>query len=66
MVISRLPFEIEDILCISEDAEEWHIDRGNSENHTYKLVSDVYEATEESPNSNYAMVMHVPEDFMAQ
>lgn len=66
MVISRLPFEIEDILCISEDAEEWHIDRGNSENQTYKLVSDVYEATEESPNSNYAMVMHVPEDFMAQ
>ena len=34
MVISRLPFEIEDILSISEGAEEWHIDRGNSENQT--------------------------------
>ena len=27
---------------------------------------DVYEVTEESPDSNYATVMHVPEDFMAQ
>ena len=46
MVISRLPFEIEDILCISEGAEEWHIDRGNGETQIYKLVSDVYEVTE--------------------
>lgn len=29
-------------------------------------MSDVYEVTEESPDSNYATVMHVPEDFMAQ
>ncbi len=65
MVISRLPFEIEDILCISEGAEEWNADRGNSEPQTYKLVSDVYEVTEKSPDSNYATVMHVSEDFMA-
>ena len=66
MVISRLPFEIEDILCISEGAEEWHIDRGNGETQIYKLVSDVYEVTEKSPDSNYATVMHVSEDFMDQ
>ena len=59
MVISRLPFEIEDILCISEGAEEWNVDRGNSKSQTYKLVSDVYEVTEKSPDSNYATVMHL-------
>ena len=66
MVISRLAFEIEDILCISEGAEEWNVDRGNSDTQTYKLISDVYEVTEKSPDSNYATVMHVPEDFVAQ
>lgn len=66
MVISRLPFEIEEILCIRESAEEWNVDRGNSETQTYKLVSAVYGVTEKSPDSNYATVMHVSEDFMDQ
>lgn len=62
----RLPFEIEDILCISGGAEGWNVDRGNGKSQTYKLISDVYEVTEESPDSNYATVMHVSEDFTAQ
>lgn len=66
IVISRLPFEIEDILCISGGAEGWNVDRGNGKSQTYKLISDVYEVTEESPDSNYATVMNVSEDFMAQ
>jgi len=66
IVISRLPFEIEDILCISGGAEGRNVDRGNGKSQTYKLISDVYEVTEENPDSNYATVMHVSEDFTAQ
>ena len=36
IVISRLPFEIEDILCISGGAEGWNVDRGNGKSQTYK------------------------------
>lgn len=65
-VISRLPFEIEDILCIREGAEEWNVDRGNGKTEAYRLVSDVYEMTEESPDSYYAAVMHVSGEFAEQ
>lgn len=65
-VISRLPFEIEEILCISEGAEEWNVDRGNGKTEAYRLVSDVYEVTEESPDGYYATVMHVSEGFAEQ
>lgn len=65
MVISRLPFRIEDILDVREGAEEWKVDRGNGGVQTYRPVSDLYEVTEESPDSNYATVMQVSADFIA-
>lgn len=64
-VISRLPFKTEDILCVCEEAEEWNVDRGNSKAQTYRPVSDIYEVTEESPDSYYAIVMQVSADFEA-
>lgn len=64
-VISRLPFGIEDILDVSEGAEEWKVDRGNGGVQAYRPVSDLYEVTEESPDSNYATVMQVSADFIA-
>lgn len=65
MVISRLPFEIEDILFVSEAAEEWNVEWGDSKGQSYRPVSDIYEVTEESPDSYYATVMQVPTDFAA-
>lgn len=81
MVISRIPWndslpcETEDILCVKagensieegNSTEEWSIDRGNGDIRTYQLVSDVYEVTEESPDSNYAAAIHVSADFINQ
>ncbi|MCI8403227.1 MAG: hypothetical protein HFI38_14245 [Lachnospiraceae bacterium] len=62
-VISRLPFETTDILRISETEKEWIVDRGSSSIQRYRLVSDVYEVTEKSPDSYYATVMHVPTEL---
>ncbi|MCI8694853.1 MAG: hypothetical protein HFH91_19505 [Lachnospiraceae bacterium] len=79
--ITRLPCEAEDILCISRgehsmegelsaeegiSAEMWSIDRGSAGIQTYRLVSDVYEVTEDTPDSYYATVMHVPQEFADQ
>ncbi len=65
-VISRLPFETEDILCISEGAKEWDVDRGNGKTEAYRIVSNVYEVTEESPDSYYEAAMYVPGEFAEQ
>lgn len=65
-VTSRLPFEIEDILCISAGKEVWSVDRGSSGTQAYRLVSEVYEVTEASPDSNYATVMNVSAGFTDQ
>ena len=78
--ITRLPFEAEDIICISggeqlmeeghpmegehPSMEEWSIDRGSAGIQTYRLVSGVYEVTEGSPDSSYATVMHVPQELV--
>ena len=79
--ITRLPCEAEDILCISRgehsmegelsaeegiSAEMWSIDRGSADIQTYRLVSDVYEVTEDTSDSYYATVMHVPQEFADQ
>ena len=79
--ITRLPCEAEDILCISSgehsmegelsaeegiSAEMWSIDRGSADIQTYRLVSDVYEVTEDTSDSYYATVMHVPQEFADQ
>lgn len=47
-------------------AEMWSIDRGSAGIQTYRLVSDVYEVTEDTPDSYYATVMHVPQEFADQ
>ena len=65
-VTSRLPFEIENILCIGTGEEVWSVDLGNSGAQAYRLVSEVYEVTEASPDSNYATVMHVSADLVNQ
>ena len=71
--ITRLPFEAEDILRISGgehsmeeeySMEEWSIDRGSAGIQTYRLVSNVYEVTEGSPDGSYATVMHVPQELV--
>lgn len=47
-------------------AEMWSIDRGSADIQTYRLVSDVYEVTEDTSDSYYATVMHVPQEFADQ
>lgn len=44
--------------------EEWSIDRGSAGIQTYRLVSNVYEVTEGSPDGSYATVMHVPQELV--
>ena len=73
--ITRLPFEAEEILCIGRgepsreegsSTELWSIDRGSAGVQAYRLVSDVYEVTEGTPDSYYATAMHVPQELADQ
>ncbi len=71
-ITSRLSSPIEDIVRISEREPEWSISWGggdgsdNSNVQTYRLVSDLYEITQPSPDSSYAAVMYVPAAFTEQ
>ncbi len=63
---SRLPYKIEDIIGISEGEEQWEVSRGEGRIEAYRLVSDIFEVTENAVDSNYATAIHVSADFAAQ
>ncbi len=65
-ITSRLPYEIEDIIEISEGEAQWEISQGEEHIQAYQLVSHIFEVTENTPDSNYATVMHVSAEFTAQ
>ena len=45
-ITSRLPYEIEDIIEISEGEEQWEVSRGEGRTEAYRLVSRIFEVTE--------------------
>lgn len=65
-ITSRLPYKIEDIIGISEGEEQWEVSRGEGRIEAYRLVSDIFEVTENAVDSNYATAIHVSADFAAQ
>ncbi len=65
-ITSRLPYKIEDIIGISEGEEPWEVSRGEGRIEAYRLVSDIFEVTENAVDSNYATAIHVSADFAAQ
>ena len=65
-ITSRLPYEIEDIIEISEGEERWEVSRGEGRTEAYRLVSRIFEVTENAADSNYATAIHVPAEFVAR
>ena len=65
-ITSRLPYKIEDIIGISEGEEQWEVSRGEGRIEAYRLVSDIFEVTENAVDSNYATAIHVPAEFAAR
>lgn len=65
-ITSRLPYKIEDIIGISEGEEQWEVSLGEGRIEAYRLVSDIFEVTENAVDSNYATAIHVSADFAAQ
>ena len=61
-VTSRSPRKIEDIIVIKEGETQWETSQGQ----TYRLVSDVFEVTENAGDSYYATTIHVSAEFAAQ
>lgn len=65
-ITSRFSDKIEDIIEISEGETQWETSQREDHIQAYRLVSDIFEVTENAADSYYATIIHVPEEFTAQ